>query len=179
MFYALEQKAAGDAAAASGTTSCLACHLSWETLGVPGFMTTSMYPLPDDPNAYANGFTTVQGSPLEQRWGGWWVTGDTGGARHMGNIPVMPADKQGAPATRGRRWPRSTGIFDLKGYPATTSDVVALLVLNHQTQMTEPITRAGWEARVAGRGAGRRRRRGSTKRPPTWWTTCCSSTKRR
>ena len=41
------------------------------------------------------------------------------------------------------------GIFDLKGYPSKSSDVVALLVLNHQTQMLNHLTRVGWEARVA------------------------------
>jgi hypothetical protein len=148
VFYALTQKAS-DAPRLERDNNCLACHLSWETLGVPGFMTTSMYPLPDDPNAYANGFTTVQGSPLEQRWGGWWVTGDHGGARHMGNIPVMPVDKKlTRPNPRGLLT-SVEGIFDLKGYPARTSDVVALLVLNHQTQMMNHITRLGWEARLA------------------------------
>jgi len=117
---------------------------------VPGLMTTSMYPLPDDPNAYANGFSTVQGSPLEQRWGGWWVTGDTGGAQHLGNIPVMPAEKNLA-RPRNPKAPLASveGFFDLKGYPAPTSDVVALLVLAHETQLTNLIARAGWEARVA------------------------------
>jgi hypothetical protein len=97
IFYTLPQKPRGESdppLTLSRQTECLACHLSWDTRGVPGLMTTSMYPLPDDPNAYANGFTTVQGSPLDQRWGGWWVTGDHGGARHMGNIPVMPVDKK-------------------------------------------------------------------------------------
>jgi hypothetical protein len=108
-----------------------------------------MYPLPDDPNAYANGFTTIHGSPLEQRWGGWWVTGDHGGARHMGNVPVMPVDKGLArPNPRGVLT-SVEGIFDLRGYPAASSDVVALLVLNHQTQMMNHLTRMGWEARVA------------------------------
>src|SRR5688572_28083614 len=112
VFYGLPQKASA-APRLERDNNCLACHLSWETLGVPGFMTTSMYPLPDDPNAYANGFTTVQGSPLDQRWGGWWVTGDHGGARHMGNIPVMPVDKK-----LNRTNPRGVlasvdGIFDL------------------------------------------------------------------
>jgi hypothetical protein len=148
VFYGLPQKASASPRL-ERDNNCLACHLSWETLGVPGFMTTSMYPLPDDPNAYANGFTTVQGSPLDQRWGGWWVTGDHGGARHMGNIPVMPVDKK---LTRPN--PRGVlasveGIFDLKGYPAKTSDVVAQLVLNHQTQMMNHLTRVGWEARLA------------------------------
>jgi hypothetical protein len=128
---------------------CLACHLSWETLGVPGLMVQSVYPIPDE-NSYANGFTTIQGSPLEQRWGGWWVTGDHGGARHMGNIPVMPADKGKSKLANPTRPLASVeGLFDLKGYPSAYSDVVALLVLAHQTNMTNLITRTGWEARLA------------------------------
>jgi hypothetical protein len=122
VFYTLQQKAPGAPGAPvtlERKTDCLACHLSWDTRGVPGLMTTSMYPLPDDPNAYANGFTTVQGSPLTQRWGGWWVTGDTGGAQHLGNIPVMPAEKNFA-HPRNPKAPLQTveGFFDLKGYPA-------------------------------------------------------------
>jgi hypothetical protein len=153
VFYTLPQKPPGEGdppVTLSRQSDCLACHLSWDTRGVPGLMTTSMYPLPDDPNAYANGFATVQGSPLEQRWGGWWVTGDTGGAQHMGNIPVMPAEKNFA-RPRNPKAPLASveGFFDLKGYPAATSDVVALLVLAHETQVTNLIARLGWEARVA------------------------------
>jgi hypothetical protein len=148
VFYALSQ-AATEAPVFERRDECLACHLSWDTLGVPGLMTTSMYPLPDDPNAYANGFTTVQGSPLTQRWGGWWVTGDHGGVAHMGNVPVMPADKGRAIPNPKRVLPSVEGLFDLKGYLAAQSDVVALLVLAHQTHMTNLITRLGWEARVA------------------------------
>jgi hypothetical protein len=153
VFYALPQKAPGESDAPvtlERKNDCLACHLSWDTRGVPGLLTTSMYPLPDDPNAYANGFTTVQGSPLEQRWGGWWVTGDTGGAQHLGNIPVMPAEKNfGRP--RNPKAPLATveGFFDLKGYPVKTSDVVAQLVLAHETTVINLIARLGWEARVA------------------------------
>jgi len=152
-FYTIAQKPPGKSdppVLLERQTDCLACHLSWDTLAVPGLLTTSMHPLPDDPNAYANGFTTVQGSPLEQRWGGWWVTGDTGGAQHMGNIPVMPEDKN-VTRPRSPKAPLASvaEFVDQKGYPAPTSDVVALLVLAHQTQMTNLIARAGWEARVA------------------------------
>ena len=153
IFYTLPQKAPGESDAPVRLTrnnECLACHLSWDTRGVPGVLTTSMYPLPDDPNAYANGFTTVQGLPLEQRWGGWWVTGDTGGAQHLGNIPVMPAEKNFS-RPRNPKAPLATveGYFDLKGYPAHTSDVVAQLVLAHQTTVINLMGRLGWEARVA------------------------------
>ncbi|HEX5107963.1 MAG TPA: hypothetical protein VFV95_05935 [Vicinamibacterales bacterium] len=148
IFYGLDQKNASTPQF-TRNDQCLACHLSWDTLGVPGLMTTSMYPLPDDPNAYANGFTTVQGSPLEQRWGGWWVTGATGGARHMGNVPVMPADARKKPNVPAGDLKSLDGIFDLTGYPTPYSDVVAQLVLAHQTRMTNLITRVGWEARLA------------------------------
>jgi hypothetical protein len=106
-----------------------------------------MYPIPDE-ISYANGFTTVHGSPLEQRWGGWFVTGDHGGAKHMGNIPVMPADKGKLKIASPTRPLKSVeGLFDVKGYPTPFSDVVAQLVLAHQTNMTNLITRTGWDAR--------------------------------
>lgn len=147
VFYALDQKSTG-MPEFKRDEQCLACHLSWETLGVPGLTVHSVFPLPDE-KSYVNGFTTIHGSPLEQRWGGWWVTGDHGGAKHMGNIPVMPADKgREIPNPKGVL-PSVAGLFDAKGYPSLHSDVVALLVLEHQTHMTNLLTRIGWEARVA------------------------------
>jgi hypothetical protein len=147
IFYELEQKASS-APRFVRNNDCLACHLSWETLGVPGLTVQSMYPIPDE-ISYANGFTTIHGSPLEQRWGGWFVTGDHGGAKHMGNIPVMPADKGKSKLANPTRALASVeGLFDLKGYPSAHSDVVAQLVLAHQTHMTNLITRTGWEARL-------------------------------
>jgi len=148
LFYSLDQKAS-PAPRLTRNNECLACHLSWETLGVPGLLVQSVYPLPDE-LSYANGFTTIHGSPLEQRWGGWWVTGDHGGAKHMGNIPVMPADKGKSKLANPTSVLTSVGgQFDLTGYPTPFSDVVPLLVLAHQTNMTNLITRTGWEARLA------------------------------
>jgi hypothetical protein len=128
---------------------CLACHLSWDTLGVPGLMVESVHPLPDE-ISYVNGYTTIHASPLEQRWGGWWVTGNHGGVRHMGNIPVMPEDKGKLKlASPTRVLATVDGQFDLAGYPTPYSDVVAQMVLAHQLRMTNMLTRVGWEARVA------------------------------
>ena len=148
VFYTLEQSAS-TAPRFTRNNQCLSCHLSWETVGVPGLTVQSVHPLPDD-KSYVNGYTTTHGSPMEQRWGGWWVTGNHGGARHMGNIPVMPADKGRAKLADPRRVLTSLdGIVDLKGFPSTHSDVVALLVLEHQAHMTNLITRTAWEARLA------------------------------
>jgi hypothetical protein len=148
VFYSLDQAPSGPPQFRR-TDSCLACHLSWDTAGVPGLLLTSMFPLPDDPNAYANGFTTTQSSPYEQRWGGWWVTGEHGGARHMGNVPVMPPDKKLAIATPTRVLSSVEGLFDLADYPSPYSDIVAQLVLAHQTRVTNMMVRLGWEARLA------------------------------
>ena len=148
IFYALDQKAA-KSPALKRNNECLACHLSWETLGVPGLMVESVHPLPDE-ISYVNGYTTIHASPLEQRWGGWWVTGSHGGVRHMGNIPVMPADKGRLKLTSPTRvLPSVEGQFDLGGYLTPYSDVVAQMVLAHQVRMTNMLTRVGWEARLA------------------------------
>lgn len=148
IFYHLEQDP-GARPRFTRNNACLSCHLSWETLGVPGLTVHSVHPLPDD-KSYVNGYTTNHVSPIEQRWGGWFVTGNPGGVWHMGNVPVMPAD-QGRLKLANPRLPLASldGVFDLKGYLTPHSDVVALLVLDHQAHMTNLITRAGWEARLA------------------------------
>lgn len=153
IFYSVEQK---ETASPTFTRNndCLACHLSWDTLGVPGLMVQSVHPLPDE-KSYVNGYNTIHGSPLDQRWGGWWVTGNHGGGRHMGNIPVMPAEKNKRKLANPRQPIKSVeGLFDLKGYPTPYSDVVAMMVLAHQTHMTNLITRVGWEARLAAADGG-------------------------
>ncbi len=130
------------------TDQCLACHLSWDTLGTPGFQVLSVAPLSADPNAYATGFVSDHRSPLEQRWGGWFVTGDVGPVPHMGNVEVT--DVAEPEATLGQVPPQFeslTGVFDLDGFPSVHSDVVALMVLEHQVHMSNLITRLGWEAR--------------------------------
>ena len=125
---------------------CLACHLSWDTLAVPGLQVLSVAPLA--PNAYATGFVTDHRSPLEERWGGWYVTGAHGSVAHMGNVEVTNVTNP--EATVGvvpAELESLDGLFDLDGYPSMHSDIVALMVLNHQVHLTNLITRLGWEAR--------------------------------
>lgn len=155
IFYALDQKPTARPQL-KRSNECLACHLSWDTLGVPGLLVMSTFPLPDDKNAYANGFVNDHRSPFTERWGGWYVTGTHGASRHMGNVPVMPADKGKSKITDPlRARPSVEGLFDLKGYLSPYSDVVALMVLSHQTRMTNLLTRVGWEARLVPQGGSR------------------------
>ena len=156
IFYAIPQETDGEPRF-TRNDRCLACHLSWDTLGVPGLQVLSMAPLPADPNAYATGFVTDHRSRLVDRWGGWYVTGTHGETAHMGNVEVL--DVPDPNATFGVVPPVLDSLaerIDLDGYPSPYSDVVALLVLDHQTHMTNLITRMGWEARrVVFRDEGR------------------------
>lgn len=148
LFYELRQDA-GEPPQFRRNEACLACHIAWDTFVVPGLLMHSTAPLASE-NAYALGFATDHRSPFVQRWGGWYVTGDHGGTAHMGNVPVVPADRETL-ALDDPRAPLASveDLFEVSGYPSAHSDLVALMVLAHQTYVTNLITRVGWEARVA------------------------------
>src|SRR5262249_5576783 len=113
-------------------------------------MVFSTQPLPDDKNAYAVGFASNHTIPLEQRWGGWYVTGRPGSVQHQGNVFTADAKPQAtAGASRSHELQNPDGQVDLDGYPTHFSDVVALMVLEHQAHMTNLLTRVGWESRLA------------------------------
>ena len=154
VFYTVAQKPAAKPKLTRDDT-CLACHLSWDTLGVPGLLVLSTFPMSDDKNAYANGFVADHRSPMAERWGGWYVTGKPGPLRHMGNVPVIVHGKVDTqPKPTSPVLASLEGKFDLAPYPTPYSDIVALMVLEHQTHMTNLITRLGWEARLAAAARG-------------------------
>src|SRR5205823_1027723 len=83
-------------------------------------------------------------------WGGWYVTGRTVPAVHRGNTATLKTEESGFPL-KGVGGPLASlaGHLDLAGFPTPYSDVVALMVLEHQTHAINLITRLGWEARAA------------------------------
>jgi hypothetical protein len=125
--------------------TCLACHMSGDTLGVPGMLMFSTTPGAET-GAPARSVATDHRSPIEDRWGGWYVTGSSGSVRHRGN---QSATIDASDASRRHELTSVNGLFDGDGYPSMSSDIAALLVLSHQTHMTNLLTRAGWEARAA------------------------------
>ena len=147
VFYTLEQAAGEPLLQRQGT--CLGCHYAHATLGVPGFFARSIPTAADGQLLPWLGNATVSHStPLAERWGGWYVTGDVGAQAHLGNVripdnraaelppldPAVPEDLEG-------RFP--------VGYLTPHSDVVAHLVFEHQLEMMNVMTRVGWEFRVA------------------------------
>jgi hypothetical protein len=148
IFYTLDQTAV-DVPQFKRDDNCLACHLSWTTLGVPGLFVFSTQTVPEDKNAYASGFPTDHRASFDSRWGGWYVTGSLGSIRHIGNKPISTASTSDQVKAEKRELASLSGQFDTTGYPSAQSDVVALMVLEHQTHVTNLITRMGWESRLA------------------------------
>ena len=114
--------------------ACETCHRSERTLGVPGLLVLST------PEAYGGGanyqnMVTDHRTPLRERWGGWYVTGLSGGWRHRGN-------------RIGQGWLESLwDQFDITGYPAAYSDIVALMMLEHQSRALNLVTTCWYESR--------------------------------
>jgi hypothetical protein len=110
---------------------CLQCHHSYRTDGVPGMI---------EPMTHRR--------PLEMRWGGWYVTGDLGPVRHLGNVDVEAFPRQD-PTERDFNWPSLGDRIAVSNYLSPYSDVGALMLFEHQMHMMNLLTKANWDARVA------------------------------
>jgi hypothetical protein len=130
---------------------CLHCHMTTTTLGVPGVLLRSVFPSSSGiPVNHAVQYNTDNRMPFEKLWGGWYVTGNSGTARHMGNL--IAADEahpesmlEGAPVHLDSLEGKCRADSRLTPY----SDIVALMVFEHQVRAMNLITRAGWESRIA------------------------------
>jgi len=88
-------------------------------------------------------------TPLSGRWGGWYVTGTSGSQTHLGNNTnlVDPVRSGGPSALPTQNLTSVAEMFDTSRYIAPTSDIVALMTLEHQTRMTNLMIRVGWDSR--------------------------------
>ena len=132
-------------------TDCLQCHVAASTRGVPGVMVRSVF---DEPFGNSGGWNSRvryrAGKPSEGRWGGWYVTGLHGRQTHMGNATLpkgVPAEQ--LDRSSGANLRSLEGRLDTSGYLTSYSDIVARLVLAHQTQMHNLITEINYQTRLA------------------------------
>jgi hypothetical protein len=130
---------------------CLQCHVANTTRGVPGVMLRSVFTNPSGTQAALTPqFITGQESPLKDRWGGWYVTGTHGSQTHMGNA-ILPDAASADQLDRkvGANLTDLARLFDTTAYLTGSSDIVAHLVLAHQTQMHNLITLTNYQTRLA------------------------------
>ena len=146
-FYTLRQRPSKRPRLLRDHGSCLQCHESRRTLDVPGHLTRSVYPGHDGLPHFRHGTVDVDHTtPISQRWGGWFVTGRVPLA-HRGN--AIGLDDEFAEFTAGLLGRPYDRFFKPARYPTPYSDVVAHLLLAHQTRVHNAIAKAGHEARVA------------------------------
>lgn len=132
---------------------CLRCHQGAPTMGIPGIMVSSVHPVTDAEgrDSHGSAYITDDRTALSERWGGWYVTGTTGSQEHLGNNPELadPLDPGRASKVGTQNVTDLSDRFDTSRYLAPTSDIVALMTLEHQTRMNNLMTRIGWDARIA------------------------------
>jgi hypothetical protein len=95
-------------------------------------------------------FNVNHSTDFEKRWGGWYVTGDLGEQKHMGNGLAFEKDRQILmEPDRPHNLKNLDKIINTEAYLEKGSDVVALMVLEHQTHMQNIITQASFDTRIA------------------------------
>lgn len=151
VFYTLDQEQADAPQFKRQTDNCLICHSSSRTGGVPGHVVRSLYVGAGGQAILSAGSYTVDHTtPVKHRWGGWYVTGSHGSQAHLGNLIVRtrrvtePVDN-----SQGHNVEDLSKRFRVGHYLTPHSDIVALMVMEHQTLVHNRLTKASYETRKA------------------------------
>jgi len=129
-------------------SDCLRCHGGTFVRDVPGVFARSVFPAESGEPLLRHGSEIVDDeTPFEQRWGGWYVTGYAGELSHRGNTFGSEDGDQLIFNLSTQRPGELSGFFDTSRYPAKTSDVVALLVFEHQMAVQNALTHAAHHCR--------------------------------
>jgi hypothetical protein len=154
-FYTLTQEYDPYPVIQPQTDECLICHDTFQTnTPVPRLLMLSVLPNPEGNALKAAALITNDKSPLRERWGGWYVTGTHGSQRHLGNTIVRArADDVDDMRKFIGRLDLNSGAnitnlskrIDTKEYLSPSSDIVALMVLGHQTHVHNMITSGVYE----------------------------------
>jgi hypothetical protein len=128
--------------------ACLSCHGGPFSPDVPGILVRSVTPAPTGHPIMSQGSTVVDTTtPFSERWGGWYVTGKHGTSPHRGNVTAKEvAGEVIRDETRGQNVTDLSHFFDTSPYQRKSSDIVALMVLEHQSSTQNILTKANHTA---------------------------------
>ncbi len=130
--------------------NCLVCHASTRTKGVPGLLVRSVFPSENGQPHFGLGtITTDHSTPFEKRFGGWYVTGTHGDMRHRGNAIAEDSVENPIDPEPGANLAALDDLIRTQPYLEPGSDLVALMLLEYQSQMHNVLTRASFETRRA------------------------------
>lgn len=144
IFHIFDLPREGNALRIERATRCMNCHAGEDTGHVPGLVISSVVPGPSGGSleAFRRG-TTGHGVPLEQRFGGWYLTGQPAFTNHWGNALGRFVDEM---LTRLPNPPETRVAFDR--YPLATSELLPQLIHEHQVGFVNRAVEAGYRART-------------------------------
>ena len=153
VFYTLNQKPSTPPMFQRENALCLRCHDSYSLTGggVPRYILGSGFADRSGRLVSHEGWhLTTDQTPLHQRWGGWYVTGTHGNQLHMGNlVPRDAAEAVRMDLAAGANLTDLDKLIDTTPYLGQHSDIVALMVIEHQVHVQNLITRVNWDTRTA------------------------------
>lgn len=154
-FYTLPQRKSAHPLFRRETSRCLQCHGSTHTRRIPGHIIRSVIPDRSGQPVYRLGtHLTDHRSPFHQRWGGWYVSGTHGEQRHMGNVLLDdPDENEELNVEQGANITDLSALVNVDPYLTPHSDIVALMVLQHQVQMHNVLTAANHAGAITERDA--------------------------
>ena len=151
VFYTLDQRETAKPQFVRQTDACIQCHGRTSNGEIPSLTIRSLHTDPTGmPILTAGTSRTTQESPFEQRWGGWYVTGTHGKSRHMGNVFGKDRDDEGPlDVEAGANVTTLSDRFDTSPYLSQHSDIVALMVFEHQAEAHNLLTNLNYQTRWA------------------------------
>jgi len=148
VFYLIRTADGGKNTVMRDTADCLSCHGTARTESVPGVLVRSVFP--DDtghPLLALGTFQIDHASPIQERWGGYYVTGHSS-IPHLGNRTYEEENGRELPVS-SPEFATLEGKIDVSRYPKSTSDIVALMVLEHQCLVHNHLVAASMNYRRA------------------------------
>jgi hypothetical protein len=148
-FYLFDQHATKDEPLLARSGDCLLCHSRHEH--TPSLRTRTIFPDANGEPLSGSGSSNIGPStPLAERWGGWYVTGTKAPFEHRGNLTGKKIDDFEGPAAQPTRNLASLeGVVDTRRYLLKTSDVVPLLMHDHQVHVHNVLSTANQDAQIA------------------------------
>lgn len=151
VYYSLAQDGEAEPRLVRQTENCLICHAATATRQVPGHLARSVYVDASGlPMLASSTYRTDYTSPFDQRWGGWYVTGTHGSQRHLGNYVHRNYEQpERTDKSAEQNVTSLADRFDVTNYPTPHSDLIALMVHEHQITFHNAVVYANFMTRQA------------------------------
>ncbi|MEQ1932684.1 MAG: hypothetical protein ABL962_02220, partial [Fimbriimonadaceae bacterium] len=121
---------------------CFQCHGRRSESQIPILFARSAFIAPSGyPQTFARAITATPDVPIEDRWGGWYVSGTHGAVRHRGNeVAVGEGEDYKQDFEKGANVTDLSGYVDTSSYLSSHSDIAALMVLEQQMDIQNTLS---------------------------------------